>query len=101
MHQASSTYLKFYFLLAHFQIAKLNIKFFVFSEPTMECENLKGLQYLSSSGLPKTFLKIILATYLTSETSTALACTGLVVKSIAGIFRYQKKYNFPKKLQML
>ena len=67
----------------------------------MECENLKGLQYLSSSGLPKTFLKIILATYLTSETSTALACTGLVVKSIAGIFRYQKKSNFPKKLQML
>ena len=48
-------------------------------------ETFNGLEYLSSSGLPKTFLKIILATYLSSEASTALACTGLVVKSIAGI----------------
>ncbi len=44
---------------------------------------------------PKTFLKILFATYLTSQTSASLACTGIVVKSIAGEKKnFDQKFNF-------
>ena len=53
----------------------------------------------SQRRLPKTMLKLILASLLTSETSASIACTGFVVKSFAGcrflIFQpLEKSLNF-------